>query len=365
MPPVARLVTPKRPRRLRRFWRSVRATWRDSRALAREFRRPILLFTVATVGGGIIYRELLASAGYGYLPILDMPYIILQLMVFQPHLDSYPPEPQIIMFWYAMPLLAIYILGRGVSNFMRLFFNRDERRDAWEEAVVSTYRNHIIIAGVGHVGLRVLRTLTQMGFDVVAIEMRVKPETKTELGKLDVPLIVGDARDPAILGKAELEHAQSLIACTADDSVNVELIMRARDMNPDIRIVARMWDNQFSNQLARFMHVQAVLSASDLAAPAFAGAAVGIEITQTLHIQGIDYSMIRLIVEPNSFLDGRSVGKLQAENAMDIVLHGRNQAVDVQPDSDTVVKAGDTLVIFARHDNVINIVERNRRDGKR
>jgi voltage-gated potassium channel len=365
MPPVSRLVAPKRPRRLRRFWRSLRATWRDTRALAKEFRRPILLFVMTTVGGGWIYRELLASAGYGYLPVLDMPYIVLQLMVFQPHLESYPPEPQVILFWYLMPLVAIYILGRGVSDFMRLFFNRNERRDAWEEAVASTYRNHIIIAGVGHVGLRVLRTLNQMGFDVVAIEVKPKPSTQEELHKLDVPFIIGDARDRAILGKAQLEHAQSLIACTADDNVNVELIMRARDLNPNIRIVARMWDDQFSHQLERFMNVQAVLSASDLAAPAFAGAAVGIEITQTLRIQGIDYSMIRLAVEPNSFLEGQTVGKLQNTNDMDIVLHGRGNEVDVQPSSDTEVKAGDMLVIFARHDYIINIVERNRRDGKR
>ncbi len=364
MPPRARLLIPKRPRRLRRFWRSLRAVWRDSRALAREFRRPILLFLVTILGGGLIYRELLANAGYGYLSFIDMPYIVLQLMVFQPHLPTHPPEPQLMAFWYAMPLLAVYILGSGVSDFMRLFFNRDERRDAWEEAVASTYRNHIIVVGVGHVGLRVLRTLAQMGFDVVAIDQKSKPEMEDELSKLDVPMIVGDARDRNILAKAELEHAQSLIACTANDNVNVEVIMRARDLNPDIRIVARMWDDQFSNQLARFMNVQAVLSASDLAAPAFAGAAVGIEITQTLHIQGEDFSMIRLKVESRSFLDGSSVGKLQKENDMDIVLHGRDGHVAVQPDSSTQVKAGDMLVIFARHNHIINIVERNRRGGK-
>ncbi|MFN8372846.1 MAG: TrkA family potassium uptake protein [Anaerolineae bacterium] len=364
MPPSAQLLVTKRPRRARYYWRALRAAWRDTRALAREFRRPLLLFLTTILGGGLLYRELLAGAGYGYLPIVDMPYIVLRLMVFEPHMDSYPPEPQIIIFWYAMPLLAIYILGSGVSDFMRLFFNRDERRDAWEEAVASTYRNHIIIVGVGHVGLRVLRTLAQMGFDVVAIDQHKKPDIEDELSALDVPMIIGDARDRTILAKAELQYAQSLIACTANDNVNVEVIMRARDLNPDIRIVARMWDDQFSNQLARFMNVQAVLSASDLAAPAFAGAAVGIEITQTLSIHNIDYSMIRLNVEASSFLEGQSIGKLQRENNMDIVLHGRKDEIAVQPDTGVVVKAGDMLVIFARHDHIIDIVERNRRGGK-
>ena len=58
--------------------------------------------------------------------------------------------------------------------------------------------------------------------------------------------------------------------------------MKARDLHPTVRIVMRAWDTEFANQIERFMDVQSVLSSSDLAAPSFAGAAVGIEITQTL-----------------------------------------------------------------------------------
>jgi Trk K+ transport system NAD-binding subunit len=49
---------------------------------------------------------------------------------------------------------------------------------------------------------------------------------------------------------------------------------------------------------------------------------------------------------------------------MDIVLHGRNGQVEVQPHNDVRVHGGDVLVIFARHDRVIDIVERNRRDRR-
>jgi Trk K+ transport system NAD-binding subunit len=70
--------------------------------------------------------------------------------------------------------------------------------------------------------------------------------------------------------------------------------------------------------------------------------------------------MIRLEVEPGSFLDGGTIGQLQDANNMDIVLHGRNGAVEVQPDSGLVVQGGDTLVMFARHDKIVDIVARNR-----
>ena len=180
------------------------------------------------------------------------------------------------------------------------------------------------------------------------------------LQALDVPLLVADGRLPSTLQKAGLPYADAFVVCTGNDHINLEAVMKARDMNPDVRIVARMWDDQFAKQVGRFMNVQSVLSSSDLAAPAFAGAALGIDITQTLEINGQEYSMLRLTVAPNSFMDGQTVGDLQRENDMDIVLHGCNGDNEVQPPRATVVRAGDTVVIFARHDRILNVVERNR-----
>lgn len=363
--PSTRLVLPAGRRRRTRWVRSLRAIFRDSLALWREFRGPILAFLIVVFGGGLLYGELLVLAGYPREPYLNLPYYILRMMILEPPSESPPAEAYLIAFWYLMPLIAIFIVGRGVTDFVRLFFDRSERRNAWEEAVASTYRNHVIILGVGHVGLRVTRTLVGMGFDVVAVDLKIKPEVDEELAKLGVPIILSDGRDPNALEKAGLPEADAFIACTSSDQTNLEVIMRARDMNPDIRIVARMWDDQYAKQMKQFMDVQAVLSASDLAAPVFAGSAVGIEITQTLHINGVDYSMIRLHVEPGSFLDGGTVGQLQEANDMDIVLHGRDGSVEVQPDSNMNVQGGDTLVIFARHARVIDIVERNRRVAKK
>ncbi|MEO8613402.1 MAG: TrkA family potassium uptake protein [Chloroflexota bacterium] len=362
--PTTRLIMPHARRRSTRFMRTVRVLLRDSSALWREFQMPIIVFLLALFGGGFVYGELLVRAGYARVPYIDLPYMMLGLMLLQPPGDI-PPQPELILFWYVLPALAVYIVGRGASDFVRLFFNRSERRAAWEEAVASTYRNHVIIMGVGHVGLRVARTLAAMGFEVVGIDHSAKPDVEQELSDLGVPLIIADGRSQEILEKAGLRYAQSFLACTSSDQTNLEAVMRARDLNPSIRIVSRIWDSQFANQMKRFMDVQSVLSASDLAAPVFAGSAVGIEITQTLHINGIDYSMIRLQVESGSFLDGDTIGQLQTAHDMDIVLHGHDGNVEVQPDHAQNVKSGDTLVIFARHDKVINIVERNRYNAAR
>jgi len=354
-----RLVLPRGHRRSVRVNRALRAVWRDSLALWREFRVPFLSFIIATMGGGWLYGELLVRAGYERISYIDLPLLMVQLMILESP-GSAPPEPYLVAFWYAMPPIFVYIVGRGAVDFVRLFFNRSERRDAWEEAVASTYRNHVIVLGVGHVGLRIARTLCQMGVEVVGIDQKLKPDVDAELSGLGAPLIVADGRLPGTLEKAGLRHAQALIVCTSSDQINLEVTMRARDLNPQVRIVVRMWDNTFAQQLERFMGVKAVLSASDLAAPAFAGAAIGIEIAQTLHVSGVDYSMIRLYVEPGSFMDGATIDSLQHQYNIDIVLHGAGDKMIVHPDGDIPVGPGDMLVIFARHDRIIDIVTRNR-----
>jgi Trk K+ transport system NAD-binding subunit len=356
-----RLIRPiPRRRRVAVFVRQLRAAWHDTAALWREFQRPVLLFLVTTVAGGFIYGELYYATHGQYYELYVRPYIMLQLMIMESPSDA-PPEWFLIIFWYSLPVLGVLILGLGASDFVRLFFNRHERRDAWGEAVALSYRNHIIVFGAGHVGLRVIRELTHMAFDVVVIDNSPDTGVPEELERLNVPLIVGDGRVTITLEKAQLKYAQAFVACTGNDHVNLEVVMKARDLNPNVRIVMRVWDRQFANQIERFMNVQSVLSSSDLSAPAFAGAAVGIEITQTVRVNGTDYSMVRLNVEPGSFLDGRTVGTLQTENNMDIVLYGRGETVDVQPSRDMMVQAGDILVIFAQHERILSVIARNRR----
>ena len=169
-----------------------------------------------------------------------------------------------------------------------------------------TYRRHIIVIGIGRTGLRIVRELWQMGFEVVAVDKEISKSAHESLRELDVPLIQGDARDGQVLESARLHQAEAAIVCTSDDYVNLEATMRLRDMNAEARLVTRMWDRRLAKQIENFLKVE-VLSASELAAPAFAGAAVGAEITQNLHIAGLEYSMIRLVCAPR-FLHGRQIG---------------------------------------------------------
>ncbi len=346
--------------RPRRHLRILRVGWHDTRALIHEFRKPLLVLCLAVFLGGFVYMRLNNGLSDNKpLDYVDMPYIMIALMVLESPIDV-PDEAYLAVFWYALPLVAVYVVGRGAADFLRLFIDREQRRSAWEVAVASTYRRHIIVVGIGHTGMRIVRELTQMGFEVVAVDMGIDKDAHARLQRADVPVIAGDARQERVLEIAQLEHAAAAIVCTSEDYTNLEVTMRIRDMNPSVRIVARMWDNSLAQQIESFFNVE-VLSASDLAAPAFAGAAVGAEITQNLHVAGLEYSMIRMVVRGGSFLDGQTVSAIQESEGVDIVLLYRAEydSPDVHPRGDVNVRGGDTLVLFAQHDQITELIGRN------
>ncbi|MDX2163227.1 MAG: TrkA family potassium uptake protein [bacterium] len=363
--PATRLVSPGGRNRRTRAARRFRALWRYTSALWNEFYVPIVGFAVVLVAGGVLYGHLFYAARGETLAFNQLPYMMLALMLFQGIPEHpVPSEPELVAFWYVLPILGIILIGRGAADFVRLFFNVGENQSAWEEAVASTYRNHVIVIGAnGHVGLRVTRQLVGLGYEVVGIDQRNVPERLSELTRLSVPMISGDGRLPATLESAGIQHASAIVITTSNDQVNFEIAMRARAVNEHVRIVVRQWDTQFADQLKQMLGVQAVFSVSDIAAPVFAGAAAGLEIAPSLHIGSKDYSMVRIVVQPNTPLIGQTIGKLQTAYDMDIVLHECNGEITVQPHRETILQSGDTIVVFALHSTVQEISARARQPG--
>jgi len=334
--------------------------WRKARTLWREFRTPIIILFLTTFGGGFVYGELYEFAGYGDLPIQERPYMMFQLMILEsPH--EIPPELPLLAFWYLLPPIFIFVVGNGASEFVRLFFNRDPSRDEWKEAIVDSTSDHVIVIGAGHVGLRVIQMLRELDVDVVAIEHIPYDGLEATLSEWGVPLFIKDARQTDVLKQAGIERADSVVVCTGDDHANLDIAMSAREAGgEEVRVIVRVWGEDYARQIRRFAEANTVLSSSALSAPAFTGAALGAELSHKMSICGKDYATIVLTVQARSVLANKPVSELQKLHKMDIVLHGRDGQAQVQPQADTLVRVGDTLVIFAESDTALKIAARNR-----
>src|SRR5262249_56366531 len=138
----------------------------------------------------------------------------------------------------------------------------------------STYRDHVIVCGLGHLGYRVLVKLLAQGTQVVVIEKDEGNRFGAEEKKTGTPVLIRDMKDDEALVAAGVEHARVLVAATNDDMANLEAALDARRMNPTIRISLRMFDHQLALKFKAAFAFDAVFSSAALAAPQVAAAVI-------------------------------------------------------------------------------------------
>jgi len=314
--------------------------------LIREFREALLIFTVTVFAGAWSFQFLWNMSQPRPMPLIEAVYTILSMTFFNPPID-FPDAWFLDVYFFVTPLIGLAILARGAADFVTLLFNRSARQSQWEEAVAATFSDHIIVCGMGHLGIRVIHELIALDEEIVVIERQADSPRLGEIKDYDIPVITGDARQPEILRKAGVAKARAIIVCTNDDLVNLQMASRIREMDKDIRIVMRMFDDSFARNMADSFHISAIMSASALAAPAFAGAAAGAEIIQTFKVDDRVLAMGRITVKDGSMLDGAEIKQVEQELDLALVLRQTGDSVDVHPDASLSLVAGDVISVVA------------------
>ena len=114
---------------------------------------------------------------------------------------------------------------------------------------MSKLRDHYIICGSGRVGSHLIRDLVAANESFVVIES--DPQRAAEFSQRDVNVLVADATLEESLRDVGVENARGLAACLPNDADNVYVVLTARDLNPNLRIVARAAEEQAETKLLR------------------------------------------------------------------------------------------------------------------
>ncbi len=112
------------------------------------------------------------------------------------------------------------------------------RRRRMEKAI-RTLSGHYIICGFGRVGRNVAHELLNTRRPFVAIDSDEEQLTSQQEHMPDLLHLYGDASDDDLLLAADIEDAAGVFAVTGDDSLNLMIVITARQLNPKVRIVAR------------------------------------------------------------------------------------------------------------------------------
>ena len=336
------------------MWRaSLRETW----ILLREFRTPVLIFAAAVVGLGFLYHFLAALSGEPLHSIPEAIYLMLTLTFLQPS-GTFPHAPVLQLFFFLLPLVGVGTLAQGLADFGVMLFNRRTRNKQWEIAVASTFRDHTVLVGLGHLGFHVVQKLHDMNEHVVAIELNPSGDMFAAAQKLRIPIIQDDGTRVTALENACVDKARTIILCTQNDSLNLQIALKARKMNSNIRVVIRIFDQDFAQSLTEQFGFSA-LSATGMAAPVFAAAAAGADVTNPISVEGQQLSLARLTIQPGAAFAEKSVGYVEDNYHLSMVLVRSDHQTEMHPTDHHVLKVGDVLAVLGGPEQLNHLMHDN------
>ncbi|MFD5492464.1 potassium channel family protein [Streptomyces sp. NPDC001812] len=174
---------------------------------------------------------------------------------------------------------------------------------------------HLVLLGLGKIGTRVLTRLHELHIPVVCVEADPEARGMATARRLGVPVVLGDVTQEGVLEAAKIQRADALLALTSADTTNLEAVLYARSLRSDLRVVLRLYDDEFATAVYRTLraaHPGALTrsrSVSHLAAPAFAGAMMGRQILGAIPVERRVLVFAALTVGGHPQLEGRTVGE--------------------------------------------------------
>ncbi|MCX4098885.1 NAD-binding protein [Nocardia sp. alder85J] len=286
-----------------------------------------LLAATGTDWGAAAYETLLDAAGAaGSEPEKKPLFKVLQL--------------SIIFTGLAMtPVVTALVVG-GV---LRAQLTASARPDP------ARYENHVVVAGLGNVGMRVVEQLSDLGVRVVGLDHDENARGITLARSLGVPVLIGQATWEDTLHAAGVARARALVLATSSDAVNLEAAMLGQSYREDLRVVLRLSDDDLAERVQRSLRKAVVRSVFQLAAPGFVAALVESRVIATLSVNQTTLLVAELPVQPGSTLAGESVtaADLPGRTRLLAVQRAIGAEPAWQPGPDTVLAPGNRLVAIA------------------
>lgn len=254
--------------------------------------------------------------------------------------------------------VAIAISGIGFiwvmfSNFTALLLAR--AMDPARQRVrlikeVSVMHGHYIVCGLGRIGANVVRELSATGHSFVAIEQSQAAIDSYLLqhDRGDERVLIADASDDDALLDAGLKTAAGVFAVTGNDSQNMLISLSAKQLNPAVRVVARVHDVGNIEKCRR-------AGADEIVSPDFTGAlrmasamlrpqAAGF-IDELLSHPG---AMRVVDVDVPAQRASKPLGDLDLRGSGYLVLGVRHQGkLEVNAGPETLLSSGSVLIVLA------------------
>lgn len=136
-------------------------------------------------------------------------------------------------------------------------------------------RDHVVVVGLGQVGMRLCMLLRACNIPLVAVESDEDGESVGIAKELGLPVVIGRGADPSLMRRLSLPRARAVAAVTSDDIENISVAMTARGIHQDIRTVLRVGDGNVANETRSLLALGLVRDVNRLAATLLAAKILG------------------------------------------------------------------------------------------
>jgi len=239
--------------------------------------------------------------------------------------------------------LGVGALSQALLEFeLQSFFGRRRM-----EREIGRLDGHYIICGLGRVGRSVARELGRKPVPFVILENN---EAKRQrFASEDWLVLAGDATQEQTLRQAQIERARGLIAATTTDATNLYIVLTARGLNPNLKIIAR------ASEDAAEKHLLTAGADSVVSPYLFAGQRIAQSFlrpnvvsfldTATTHL-GIDLEIGEIHITPASTFAGKTIesSRIRQERGVIVLAIKRREGMRFNPAPDERIEVDDCLI---------------------
>ncbi|MCD2188653.1 NAD-binding protein [Actinomycetospora soli] len=222
-------------------------------------------------------------------------------------------------------------------------------------------RDHVVVVGLGNVGLRIVTTLRERGVPVVGVEREEDTAGAAAAARAGVPVVLGDATRERVLREAGAEEARAIVAVTSDDATNLQAALTARSVQRTVRVVLRLRDDDLAARVERSMDAIS-RSVSYVAAPVFAAALRDGQVLATIPVGRRILLMAEVAVGRASLMTGLPVAVLTEAGQVRVVGvfrgAGPEAVLEMPPRPRRALKVGDRLLVVATRGGLGTVLER-------
>jgi voltage-gated potassium channel len=162
----------------------------------------------------------------------------------------------------------------------------------------------------------------------------------------------GDATEEAVLEQAGVERARNLVAALANDADNLFVTLTARQMRPELHIVARA-ENSATEPKLRRAGANRVISPQTIGAERIATILTRPHVVDFVDVadKGVELEMEEIEVRPDSIIAGKSLREADIRRVADVMVVAIRRAdgsTRFSPGAEEVVRPGDTLITIGQ-----------------